>query len=171
MVEPEAERLAAGQGNFEANGFSGHFLQDFVGRGRFEVDIWMDSAGIDRLDLLHADVQGWEVEMLEGCARGLAAGRIGRLFISTHSQALHAQVEAILTESGYRIELSSDFALHTSAYDGLICAAHPAETALFEQAFEPLSRSEIALASAAARLAYLQRVAPMCRSHGPAQAV
>ncbi|MCK6425602.1 MAG: FkbM family methyltransferase [Burkholderiaceae bacterium] len=166
MVEPETERLAAGQRNFEANGLSGRFLQDFVGRGRFEVDAWMADTDIERLDLLHADVQGWEGEMLEGCARGLAAGRIARLFVSTHSQDLHAQVEATLRRAGYRIELSSDFDLHTSAFDGLVCAAHPAQPALFDAGFTPLSREQIARADAAARLAYVQTVWPLCRQTG-----
>lgn len=162
MVEPETQNLAAGQGNFEANGLSGTFIQDFVGHGRFVVDEWFRSQANPRLDLLHADVQGYEGELLDGCAHALAEGRIDRLFVSTHSQALHAGVCERLTAAGYRIELSSDFDLHTSAFDGLVCAAHPDVRPLFDGAFAPLSREEIARATVAQRLDYLQRVSRLC---------
>lgn len=162
MVEPEAQNLAAGRGNFEANGLSGTFIQDFVGHGRFVVDDWLAASGTARLDLLHADVQGYEGELLDGCARALAEGRIDRLFVSTHSQALHASVCERLAAAGYCIELSSDFDWHTSAFDGLVCAAHPGVRPLFDGDFSPLSREAIAQATVAERLDYLHRVARLC---------
>jgi hypothetical protein len=87
--------------------------------------------------------------------------------VSTHSQALHQQVIGRLEALGYRIEISSDFEHHTSAYDGLVCATHPACPALFDGALDPMSREQIAGASAPERLAYLQRVARLCGCPGP----
>ena len=45
------------------------------------LDSFLDARGIDRVDLLKADVEGSEVELLRGAARSLAASRIRHLFI------------------------------------------------------------------------------------------
>lgn len=130
MVEPEAENLAAGRANFAANGYRGHFHQAFVGTGQFEVDAWMEETGRDSLDILHSDIQGFESQMLDGAAATLGAGRAGYVFISTHSQALHAEARDRMAGFGYRIELSADFETQTTSYDGFLLAAHPERPAV-----------------------------------------
>ena len=125
MVEPDAERLAAGRANFALNGHEGMFHQAFVGTGQFSVDAWMAETGPDRLDILHSDIQGYEAQMLDGAAATLGAGRADYVFISTHSQALHTEVRDRMAAFGYRVELSADFDRQTTSYDGFLLAVHP----------------------------------------------
>lgn len=125
LVEPEADCLEAGRANFARNGYDASFEQAFVGTGRFEVDRWMEAAGLERLDVLHSDIQGFEAEMLDGAAGTLGARRADYVFISTHSQALHDEVRRRMAGFGYRIELSSDFTGQTTSYDGFLLAVHP----------------------------------------------
>lgn len=158
MFEADIDNLEAGRENFRANGHEGHFHQGLVGRGGFVVDAFLRDRGLGRLDILHADIQGSEAEMLEGAAESLAAHRIDRIFVSTHSEALHASVEAALRSHGYLVEISSACDKHTTSYDGFILASAPGRHPLMG-GWTPLGRQEIAratpsqlLASVAARL-------------------
>jgi len=158
MVEADPGNLEAGRENFRDNGHEGHFHQGLVGRDGFVVDTFLRESGLGRLDILHADIQGAEAEMLEGAAESLAAHRIDRIFVSTHSDALHASVEAALRSHGYLVEISSACDKHTTSYDGFILASAPGRRPLMG-GWTPLGRLEIAratpsqlLASVAARL-------------------
>ena len=155
LVEPDARRLAAGRNNFALNGVEGEFIHDFVGRERFSVDAFLAARGLGRLDVLHADIQGYELEMLEGAQRSLASAAIDHVFISTHSQKLHRRGVQALRVAGYRVEVSSDFETDTTSSDGLIVASGPTVPPLFED-FSPLGREDICQASPAAILDYLQ---------------
>jgi hypothetical protein len=126
MVEPTADGLRAGQNNFARHGYDGTFEAGMIGTGHDSVDALLARHGVDRLDLLHCDIQGYEVEMLEGAAGALGARRIDRLFISTHDKALHAAISRRLREFGYRIDVSSGFAEHSTSYDGFILAMRQA---------------------------------------------
>jgi len=162
MVEPLPEHLRAGTENFARNGFAGEFIEQFVGPGQFEVDAFLASRPGLRLDVLHADIDRSEIEMLAGAAGALASHRIDRLFISTHSQHLHAEVAAALTAADYRIEVSSDFDHESTSFDGLLFASSPEVEPLFpdqEGGFGCLGRTEIAGAAPAALLERLQQVA------------
>ena len=152
MVEADIANLEAGRENFRANGFEGEFHQGLVGRGGFQVDAFLRDRGLNRLDILHSDIQGFEAEMLEGAAESLAAHRIGRIFISTHSEALHASVEAALKGHGYLVEISSACDSHTTSYDGFILASAPSQRPLMD-GWSPLGRLEIALSTPARLLA------------------
>lgn len=142
LVEPEAGNLAAGRHNFARNGFSGEFIQAFVGAGQFEVDPFLQSRGISRLDILHVDIQGYESEMLTGSRRALADHRIDYLLVSTHSQELHDGVRRGLAEFGYRIETHCDFDNDTTSHDGFVFASSPRVAPIFEN-FAPLGRMRI----------------------------
>jgi hypothetical protein len=96
------------------------------------VDEFMRQAGLERLDILHADIQGAEVEMLRGARDTLVNHRVAYLFVSTHSQALHHDVCAMLGHYGYRIEISSDHDHETTAHDGLVFATNPDMAPLFD---------------------------------------
>jgi hypothetical protein len=154
LVEPDPARLAVGRANLARNGFAGHFTQAFVGSGQFVVDDYLAAAGIERLDILHADIQGYELEMLDGAQRALAHGEVDRLFLSTHSQALHRQAVDTLRARGYRVEISADFDDETTSFDGFVYASHPRIAPLFGD-WQPLPRQQILQAAPAALAAYV----------------
>ena len=145
VVEPEPTYLEIGRANAELNGLAPKFMQGFAGAEfaeslpfaceasgeqampRFSVEYLMAQEGWDRLDLLHADIQGAETEVLESCRELLKAGRIGWVFVSTHAYQIsgdpltHQRCLAILRESGATIEAEHD--IHESfSGDGLIVA-------------------------------------------------
>ena len=124
LVEPHDTSFAAGIANFKLNGYEGEFIQAMVGDGNFAVDTWMESEKLEKLDILHCDIQGFEVQMLGGFRRALERGAVDYMFISTHSQPLHAEVVRVLGLFGYRVEVSSDFEFETTSYDGFIFASH-----------------------------------------------
>lgn len=146
LVEPEKLNIQAGIQNFNRNGFMGTFVQSSVGHGNLEIDPFLRNQDIDHLDILHADIQGYEVEMLEGSKESLEARLIDYLFVSTHSQTLHCQVVAELSRIGYRIEVSSDFDHDTTSCDGLVFASSPLINPLFSN-FSPLGRERLAESS------------------------
>jgi hypothetical protein len=130
LVEPDAKGLASGKRNFELNGMNGTFQQAFVGAGPgmgeggvriTTVDEIVAEKGIGRIDILHSDIQGFELEMLQGAARTLDAGKVDYIFISTHSSDLHAQCRRHLEGKGYVILASADLE-ESYSFDGLIVA-------------------------------------------------
>jgi hypothetical protein len=131
MVEPNPTCLAAGRSNFARNGFVGEFIQAAVSRGAWQVDQFLKTRELDQVDILHVDIEGFEVEMIEGARDALRNGRINYLFISTHSQQIHHEIIGQLKEFGYRIEVASDFDYGTTSYDGLVFASSPRVKALF----------------------------------------
>lgn len=131
MVEPEAENLASGVTNFELNGFKGTFVQAGVGARTssgnprvISIDEFLHSQGIQNLDVLHCDIQGYELEMLEGAFRFLSEQRASCIFISTHSNELHTNCKERLLSFGYIVLRDTDLD-HTSSYDGLLFACSP----------------------------------------------
>ena len=145
LVEPDEERLEVGRQNFCRNRYSGQFRQAFVGNGHFEVDTWMEKTAPKRLTILHCDIQGFELEMLEGATKTLKDRRVDYVFISTHSQKLHETAKAQIIDFGYRIEISADFDAETTSFDGFLLAVCPELHAVFEGS-EFLDRQKIALA-------------------------
>lgn len=125
LVEPEADGLAVGKANFARHGYTGCFEQGFVGTGHITVDDLMRRHDLDRLAILHADIQGYEAEMLEGAAAALAEHRVDHVFVSTHSQELHAGIIAALRGHGYRIEAEADFEYRSTSYDGFVLGVRP----------------------------------------------
>jgi hypothetical protein len=119
-------------------------VKAFVGKGKFEVDAFFRDRKIKHLDILHADIQAFEVEMLQGAESVLAKRRVDYLFIATHSQALHYEVVDRLKAHGYRVEISSDFEEQSTSFDGFVFASSPEVDALFG-AIEVMGRREIAL--------------------------
>jgi hypothetical protein len=152
LIEADAANLEAGRENFRFNGFVGEFHQAMVGHGGMQVDAFLRARGLDRIDILHSDIQGFEAEMLDGAANSLAEHRIDRLFVSTHSEALHASVESVLRGHGYLVEISSACDRHTTSYDGFILASAPSQRLLMD-GWSPLGRLEIAHSTPARLLA------------------
>ena len=163
LVEPDQNNLAVGMHNFKRNGFDGEFIQAFVATGQFEVDPFLESRGIDHLDILHVDIQGHEVEMLAGSRRALAERRVDYLLISTHSQEIHEKIVGDLTDAGYRIEAACDFDNDTTSYDGFVFASSPRVAPVFEN-FAALGRTRIAQSEPQALLDSLLSVKRAVRS-------
>ena len=46
------------------NGFVGEFIQATVAKGHWELDPFLKSRGISRVNILHVDIQGYEAELL-----------------------------------------------------------------------------------------------------------
>ena len=154
LVEPEMRNLEAGKANFARHHYEGTFIQGLVGRGHFEVDRFLREQGYPRLNLLHSDIQGYELEMLEGCADSFRRGLIDYAFVSTHSQSLHDQVAAHLTAAGMRVEVSSGFDFETTSFDGLVFASS-AELAPVFPGFNPIGRGDIMRSKPDALISYL----------------
>lgn len=159
LVEPEEKCLAVGQANFAKNGYTGRFTQAFVGQGQFEVDTYLAEQGLDRLTILHSDIQGYEVEMLDGAQKTLSEQRADYLFISTHTQEIHAKVLERLNGFGYRVEVSADFENQTTSYDGFVLGVAPNLPRVFPGDV-PLGRGEIAGSTPEVLLNSLQNLGP-----------
>lgn len=125
MVEPEAHNLDSGRQNFARHGYSGRFIQASVGPNDFRVDAYLRASGWDKLDVLHADIQGAERAMLADARQTLEGRGIDYVFLSTHSQALHQQCSDVLRDVGYVVVVSSDFDHETTSYDGFLLAVNP----------------------------------------------
>jgi len=154
MVEPEARHLRAGRDNFKRHGYDGTFIRALVSSGHFEVDRFMSERSFPRLSVLHSDIQGFEVDMLNGAAESFARGLIDYTFVSTHSQGLHEAVLTKLSEAGMRIEVSSGFDFETTSCDGFIFASRTALPPVFP-AFNPVGRIDIMECSCAELVSYL----------------
>ncbi len=148
MIEPVTWKRQVGERNFALNGFQADFTAAFLGRKskkkkslrvrgeEHSAPVWslpdyMAAKGIDFVEVLHADVQGAELGVLDGAARLLDEGKIGYLIISTHAprySVTHADTHEAtierLVKHGYEIAVE-----HTPdqsfTLDGLVCARGP----------------------------------------------
>jgi hypothetical protein len=132
MIEPETKNLAVGEKNFRKNNLTGTFDNYFVssksGPGKppvISLDDYASAKGISHINIAHCDIQGFEMEMLQGAALLLAARRIDYFFISTHTNDLHYACIGQLERSGYEIAFQLDLD-KVSSFDGLIVAISPA---------------------------------------------
>jgi hypothetical protein len=146
MVEPDRHNLECGKHNFGINGYSGEFINATVGKSGFQLDAFVSQRGIAELHVLHSDIQGYELEMLQGGKTFLSENRARYVFVSTHSESLHDSVIEQLRSYSYRIEVSSGFDTHTTSSDGFVLATSPHIDPLFDS-FLPLGRLDIAKAS------------------------
>lgn len=130
LVEPDISNLRYGAKNFALNHMQGTFIQAFIGASMgkpqggiaiLTMDDLITQQKIDRVNILHADIQESELAMLQGARRALAAGQIDFIFLSTHTDELHRQCLAFLREHDYmtlaEVDISGSFAV-----DGLIVA-------------------------------------------------
>ena len=157
LVEPDPRNLEVGRRNFEHNGLKGEFMQSLVGHGHFSVDGFLKDRKIPRLTLLHSDIQGYELEMLDGAAGALQDDMLDYLFISTHTQNLHDEVLDRLHKLNYRVEVASDYENQTASFDGLIFASNKRLEPVCED-FKPMGRLEILKSNRDDRVRYLNRV-------------
>jgi hypothetical protein len=130
LVEPDLGNLKAGEVNFLRNGEDAVFEQAYVGSIAavasqgvrvVTVDTFCEERAIQHVSLLHADVQGAEMEMLRGANRMLKEKRIDFVFVSTHSNELHSDCIDYLLLDRYKILADADLD-ETYSYDGVIVA-------------------------------------------------
>jgi hypothetical protein len=131
LIEPDAVHLQVGRRNFEANGLHATYVQALVGRRpesgepqTVSIDDLAVEHEIDQLNLLHADIQGAEAEMLEGAVGLFSTRRIDFVFISTHGGNLHQQCVQRLHEFGYEVPISIGPEMSYSV-DGLVVGHRP----------------------------------------------
>lgn len=129
LVEPDEENLRVGQRNFELNGRKGIFIHALVGSRdsndtqpkTVTVDGLMEANSVNHLDILHADIQGAEHEMLIGARHAFAERKVRFVFISSHGSPFHSRCLGFLRKYKYRIIV--EHTRHESfSQDGLIVA-------------------------------------------------
>jgi methyltransferase FkbM-like protein len=143
MVEAEAPSLEAGRRNFARNGFDGEFIHAVVAQGQWEMDPFLQSRRIDKVDILHVDIQGYETQMIAGAQEALARMSVDYFIISTHAQSAHEWMRTYLAGHGYRVEVSSDIDNETTSFDGLVFASSPRSRQIFRD-FSHFGRAKIA---------------------------
>lgn len=141
MLEPNADKIEVGKEHFKINDYEGTFIRGFVGDTsipkavftdwdgvkslipQVSVDGLMQEFGLDTIDILHADVQGAEFDMLKGAANALSHNKINYLFISTHGHQ-HRRCKRRLEKYGYKV-IAEHSVLESFSGDGLIVARSP----------------------------------------------
>jgi len=141
MIEPNEDKLEVGHQHFSLNNYQGKFIHGFIGgesipeatfidwdgretrASQISVDGLMDELGLEAIEILHSDIQGAELAMLEGAARALKHQKIRFLFISTHGHQ-HRRCLRLLNRHKYQI-LASHTVLESCSGDGLIVAMAP----------------------------------------------
>jgi FkbM family methyltransferase len=107
LIEPDPNNLEVGKRNFALNGAAGQFFNYRIGRSSsapepfrcesdneerlvpaVSVDDFLSLVGLHHVDVLFADIQGAEREMLEGAAKSIARGAIRFIFLSTHHHSI-----------------------------------------------------------------------------------
>ena len=158
MVEPDKKALDAGYNNFRNNNFlNGKFYLSKVAKDAFILDEFVNLKKINKISILHSDIQGSELEMLNGAKNFLSKKSSDYIFLSTHSQNIHNEAKNKLESFGYIIEVSSDFDNHTTSCDGFILATSPLAKRVFKT-FLPFGRGEISSKKPNEMIEYLKSI-------------
>lgn len=139
MIEPIPQNIRIGMENFRLNDAMGNFTQAFVSNRphcyaqvveqdikiyipHISVDQYLELHNIPYVHMLHSDIQGAELAMLDGGRKAIEAGKIGYIFISTHSDdRLHAPCIDFLKSNGFKI-IAAHTMRESFSFDGLIVA-------------------------------------------------
>ncbi len=129
MIEPDPHKMNFGKLNFTLNHLSGIFDLGFIADqtnlkpsiSSYSVDYLMMKHGIKHLNILHSDIQGFELKMLEGSIAAMQNQKIDFFFISTHSNKLHAACIELLKSYEYQILCEANLD-ESFSVDGLIVA-------------------------------------------------
>jgi hypothetical protein len=131
MIEPC--NVEYGMNNFKYNKLKGSFFQYYVadkpsinenGSANISVDSFIKDNHVDFVDILHSDIQGYELLMLKGANNLLKKRKVGYVFISTHSDELHADCGRLMEDMGF-IQLCSANLQETYSQDGLLVYKNP----------------------------------------------
>jgi len=134
MIEPDKVNLKCGTSNFKLNSMQGDFTHGFIGKETASIDgtpvICIDDfvkeKGIEHIDMLHSDIQGFEHDMLLGSEKTIAANKVSFVFVSTHAtpEGVHQRCVEFLKKYNYSIIVDVDLD-NTFSADGLIVAHSP----------------------------------------------
>jgi hypothetical protein len=120
LVEPYDPFMLRSVRHFEINNFQAHFDKRSIGdtweawqkykfqHGEVTVDQLMEEYEIERLTVLHSDIDGSELKMLYGASNALKNKLIDHLFILTHSEELHYDCIFELRKYDYEIVYQTD---------------------------------------------------------------
>ena len=128
LLEPDPRNLGAGRQNFRLNRKKAKFFKVGLGN-RFStqlltakittLDKFCADCKIEHISILHADIQGAELDMLNGAKNLFINNNVDYVFISTHSQKLHYECIGFLQKYDYIILCSAD-RNETYSLDGLV---------------------------------------------------
>ena len=123
-IEPDLKNMNVGIENCAINNVVCEFKNSFIGNGMGHLKIleFIKDRNINKIDILHSDIQGYENELVDDIKPLLKNKIIKYLFISTHSNTIHSKCIKTLNECDYRIIASADFENETFCYDGIIVA-------------------------------------------------
>ena len=129
MIEPDPHKMNFGKLNFKLNRLSGTFDLGFIADQNnlkpnipyYSVDYLMKKHDIKHLNILHSDIQGFELKMLEGSKAAMQNQKIDFFFISTHSNELHGACMEKLKSNQYQILCDANLD-ESFSVDGLIVA-------------------------------------------------
>jgi FkbM family methyltransferase len=148
-VEPDPTYLAVGKRNAALNDLTGAVsfvhgaignrpgqLMDFRAESdgcdhqvtQYDLGSVLETAGVDRVDVVLADVQGAETIILERGKNDFRQGRVRFLIVSTHHHAIsgnpltHQQAMALLTELGAHV-ICEHTVSESFSGDGLIAVS------------------------------------------------
>ncbi len=99
----------------------GEIRKGELGPPTITVDEFSADKNIDRIDVLHSDIQGHELDMLRGAKRMLDEQRVGYIFLSSHSNELHDQCRKHLLERGFIILADANLP-ESFSFDGVLVA-------------------------------------------------
>lgn len=148
-LEPDPAYMAVGRLNAELNGFTDRvtFVDGAVGGSpgeeleflaesdgvrrstpQFDLDSLMALSGLDHVDLVLADIQGYETVLLERAVETLRAGRVRFLIVSTHHHTIsgdaltHQAALTLLLEAGAHV-IAEHSVSESFSGDGLIAVS------------------------------------------------
>ena len=159
LIEPDLKNLECGKNNFTINNFEGEFINNSIQSSErgFQLDVFASEKKLTSINILHCDIQGYEVNMLEGVKFIFENQIVDYAFISTHSEAIHKRVIEKLEKFKYKIEVSSGFDNHTTSYDGFVLATSSKSDSVFKSFF-PLGRLEILRSSSKELIEYVKLI-------------
>jgi hypothetical protein len=129
LVEPLKNNMLVGINNFRLNKVKGKFTNAFIGKtsGVLDgipiicIDDYVEDNKIEFVDILHADIQAFEYDMLLGASKTINKNKIGYFFISTHNNDLHYKCIDFLKAHNFSIVCDADLD-DSFSLDGLIVA-------------------------------------------------
>ena len=137
MIEPTDKKLEVGKQNFKINNAQGYFEKAFIGSNseinskfidwdsrvyeinKLCIDDIVEKYNLEKIDILHSDIQGAEVEMLQGSVKSILENKIKFFVISTHGDNIHQYCKNFLEKYNFNIICEHTVSESYSA-DGLI---------------------------------------------------
>lgn len=114
LVEPNDDYINRGVDTFKHNDIEGTFINKSIGdiwvahnslfnKDVITVDELIDQYSIDILDVLHSDIDGAEITMLEGSKNSLKYNKIKYAFILAHGENIFNQCIDFISDYEYDV--------------------------------------------------------------------